>query len=436
MTSPLPGVAPRPSRLRFSSNARRLLWIDRCVGVPVCMLLTAVRRLSGLFSRDARSGKPARILFLKLAEQGSTVLACDALRRAVSLVGRDRVYFLAFEENRFVVDILGLIPGENVLTIRTRSPGSMMASCLSRLRQIRRLGIDSCIDMEFFARSSAVIAYLSGAKRRVGFHSYFREGPYRGDLLTHRVLYNPHMHSSRTFTSLVCALETDPGRLPTFPWVPEGPAALPAFRPQEAEVSAIRRLFREMGVPEGSRVVLLNANASDLLPLRKWDGRNYVELARRILAQLPGTCVGFTGTAEEAPEVGRLAREVGSPRCFCIAGRTTMRELLVAYGLAEVLVTNDSGPAHFAALTGVDVVSLFGPETPLLFGAPGPRSHPLWAGLACSPCVNAFNNRQTACRDNVCMKSITVEQVFAEVRRIYTQRTASPPEDTGGHIEV
>jgi ADP-heptose:LPS heptosyltransferase len=424
MTSPLPGAKPRPSRLRFSSNARRLLWIDRCVGVPVCMLLTAVRRVAGLLSRQAEARAPARILFLKLAEQGSTVLACGALQTAVSRVGRENVYFLAFEENRFVVDILGLIPEGNVLTIRTKSAATMMASCISRLRQIRRLGIDSCIDMEFFARSSAVIAYLSGARRRVGFHSYFREGPYRGDLLTHRVLYNPHLHTSRTFASLVRALEVDPRRLPTFPWVPEPPAALPEFRPGDEEVAAMRLLFREMGVADGSRIVLLNANASDLLPLRKWEGRNYVALARRIIAELPGSSVGFTGAADEAPEIEALVRQVGSPRCFCIAGRTTIRELLVAYGLAEVLVTNDSGPAHFAALTDIDVISLFGPETPLLFGAPGPRSHPLWAGIACSPCVNAFNNRQTACRDNVCMKMITVDQVFSEVGRIYAQRTA------------
>ncbi len=93
------------------------------------------------------------------------------------------------------------------------------------------------------------------------------------------------------------------------------------------------------------------------------------------------------------------------------------------YTLAEVLVTNDSGPAHFAALTPIDVVALFGPETPLLFAAPGPRSHPLWAGLACSPCVNAYNNRRTACRDNQCMKAHTVDAVFAITARIYRQRT-------------
>jgi ADP-heptose:LPS heptosyltransferase len=159
--------------------------------------------------------------------------------------------------------------------------------------------------------------------------------------------------------------------------------------------------------------------------LRRWDERNYVALARRLLSEFSGIHVGFTGAPDELREIERLVHEVASPRCFCIAGRTTLRELLVSYGLAEVLVTNDSGPAHFAALTSIDVVSLFGPETPLLFGAPGARSHPLWAGLACSPCVNAFNNRQTACVDNVCMKSITVERVFEEVCRIYRHRAAA-----------
>jgi ADP-heptose:LPS heptosyltransferase len=87
-------------------------------------------------------------------------------------------------------------------------------------------------------------------------------------------------------------------------------------------------------------------------------------------------------------------------------------------------VTNDSGPAHFASLTGINVVTLFGPETPHLFAARTPRNMALWAGLSCSPCVNAYNNRQSTCRNNLCMQEITVEQVFNEVCRIYGERRA------------
>jgi ADP-heptose:LPS heptosyltransferase len=406
---------------RFSSEARTLQWIDRRIGAPVCFLLTLARRFRAIFGEEAVC--PVRsILFLKLAEQGSTVLAHEAVRQAVARVGRENVHFLVFEENRFIVDVIGLVPPENVFVVETGSAWRMATSALRVISSIRRRRIDACIDMEFFARFSAAIAYLTGAPARVGFHVFFGEGPYRGDLLTHRLLYNPHLHTSRAFTSLVMALDADPGAFPTFGVVPpEGPA-LPLFEPSSAEVDDVAQVLEKAGIPRGGRLVVLNANAGDLLPLRKWDCANYTALAGRLIAEFPELWVGFTGSPEEAPRIAEIAGAVGSPRSVCLAGSTNLRQLLVVFGLSEVLVTNDSGPAHFAALTGVDVVALFGPETPLLFSAPGPRNHSIWAGIACSPCINAFNNRQTACRDNVCMKSISVEQVFLEVCRIYRFR--------------
>jgi ADP-heptose:LPS heptosyltransferase len=398
-----------------------LQWLDRRVGAPVCWILTLVRRLDW---RDSDAGPVRSILFLKLAEQGSTVLAHEAVRRAVARVGRENVHFLVFEENRFIVDVIGLVPRENVFTVRTASAGTMAGSAARVIAAIRRRRFDACIDLEFFARFSAALAYLTGARIRVGFHVYFGEGPYRGDLMTHRVLYNPHLHTSRTFTSLVMALDAEPSSFPTFGVVPPESPPLPPFEPGADERAKVQRLLSEAGIPAGGRLVVLNANASDLLPLRKWDSPNYVDLARRLLAEFPEVWVAFSGGPEEAPAVEAIAGSVGSPRSICVAGRTTLRELLVLFGLAEILVTNDSGPAHFAAMTTVDVVALFGPETPLLFAAPGPRNHSIWAGIACSPCVNAFNNRQTACRDNVCMKAITVDRVFEEVSRIYRMRTA------------
>jgi len=94
----------------------------------------------------------------------------------------------------------------------------------------------------------------------------------------------------------------------------------------------------------------------------------------------------------------------------------------VLYTMADVLVTNDSGPGHFASMTRIDTVVLFGPETPALYGPLGPNTHTIWAGLACSPCINPFNHRISPCTNNVCMQSISVPQVFGQVMELLQQR--------------
>ena len=395
---------------------------DRWLGVPACFVLTLVRRL---FSRaSAVKAAPSRLLFVKLAEQGSTVLASQAIRRAIRKVGADRVYFLVFEENRHVLDAMALIPQENVIAIRTGSIVETVMGAYVAIRRMRTERIDTAIDLEFFARSSVALAYLSGAQWRSGFHAFNGEASYRGDLLTHRVSFNPYLHTSQAFDLLVAALDRPPADLPTFDVaMPQDDAALPVFTPPSHESVAVGRLLREIagGDVEG-RLILLNANASDLMPLRRWPVDRYVQLARRLLQRYPDVIVGFTGAPSEAHHVRELLREVDSPRAVCLAGRTTLRQLLGVYGMAEVLVTNDSGPAHFAALTPIDVVTLFGPETPQLFGARTPRSHILWAGLACSPCINAFNDRLSSCTNNLCMQHITVDQVFETVCKVYESR--------------
>ena len=113
---------------------------------------------------------------------------------------------------------------------------------------------------------------------------------------------------------------------------------------------------------------------------------------------------------------------IGSDRCVNFGGTTTLRQLLILYFLAEVMVTNDSGPAHYSALSPIAVITLFGPETPAAFGSLSPRSHLFWEGLPCSPCINAFNDRWSPCQDNLCMQAITVDNVFARVCRVYDTR--------------
>jgi ADP-heptose:LPS heptosyltransferase len=305
---------------RFSSNVKLLQQVDGTLGVLACFIATQLRRLLDVFQRGESGREPKNILFIKLAEQGSTVLAHEAIRQAVAKVGAKNVYFLLFEENRFILDLMQLVPRENVLVIRTRSPREMMTSGLSCLLQIRRLKIDACIDMEFFARLTSVLAWLSGAPTRVGFHAFFGEGPYRGDLFTHRVLNNAHLHASRAFTSLVMALGNASANFPTFPVVPPTGEALPFFKPEADEIRVMETLLKSLIPARKKRLVLLNANASDLLPLRRWDETNYLALAKRLLAEFDDLCIGFTGAPEEQAKTDELVRAVGSTRCFSLAG--------------------------------------------------------------------------------------------------------------------
>ena len=89
------------------------------------------------------------------------------------------------------------------------------------------------------------------------------------------------------------------------------------------------------------------------------------------------------------------------------------------------MISNDSGPAHFAAATRLPTIVLFGPKTPKLYQPLG-TSQAIYAGLACSPCVSAHNHRKTACDDNVCMRAIGVEQVYGALAELLLARRSGP----------
>ncbi len=406
-------------------------FLDYWLGVPACALLTLVcatrARLRGstnspASARQAHAG-PRKILFLKFIEQGATVLAQDAIARATRAVGRDNVFFCVFESNRAILDVIGTVPAANIISIRDRALSTFIGDFLTAAAAVRHHRIDTVIDMEFFSRASAIFSFLSGAATRVGLHRFTGELPYRGNLMTHRIQYLPQLHISTQYSVLVEAAFVDPHDAPLLK-VPlaqiraTSPHAAPTFAPTPAEHERMRERLASGDGP----IVVLNPNASDLLPLRKWETARFGELARRILDSYPTARIVLTGAPSEQSIAESLSRSLASPRVISVAGQTSLRELLTLYTLADVLVTNDSGPGHFASLTPVHAIVLFGPETPRLFGPLAPATTVIWKELACSPCVSVFNHRLSPCRNNVCMQSITVDEVFDAVRDALAHR--------------
>ena len=85
------------------------------------------------------------------------------------MVGRENVYFIVFEDNRFILDVMEIIPEQNVITISTKSPVSLAVGALRAVLRAHKIGIDAVIDMEFLTRFSAMLTFLTGAKSRVAF---------------------------------------------------------------------------------------------------------------------------------------------------------------------------------------------------------------------------------------------------------------------------
>ena len=311
----------------------------------------------------------------------------------------------------------------DVIAIRDQRLAWFAIDFLRAIWTVRSKQVDTVIDMEFFSRASAIFTCLTGAPIRVGLHRFTGELPYRGDLMTHRVQYLPHLHISLQYSVLVETAFHDPRDVPMLKVSPfakatgdrplSDTAPPPQFGPDPIE---LQRMRERVGAGDAHPLVVLNPNASDLLPLRKWQTDKFRALAERILASYPSSLIVLTGAASERDAADALCREIGSTRVRSIAGHTTLPELLTLYTLADVLVTNDSGPGHFSSLTPVHAIVLFGPETPRLFGPLTPASTVIWKELACSPCVSVFNHRLSPCTNNVCMQSITVDEVFEAVR--------------------
>jgi len=412
--------------------------IDYWVGIPLAFLVTLVSRLQRVIGLAASPvGSPRNILFIQLAEMGTMVVAYPALRKARELHPDATLHFLCFTQIRSSVEMLEMIPSGNIITIDSHSGLSLARDTLRFLWRARRRGIDTVINMEAFVRYSSLLSYLSGASRRVGFHRLNQEGAYAGDLLTHRVLHNGHIHAAHGFLDLVHALDAPSDQVPRVKRSRTMDCLeVPKISTDASAAGEIWRKLRAINadIGPGRKLVVLNPNASDKFPMRRWPLASFTELARQLLED-PEVFVLITGVASEKADAQSICAQLGSPRALDLTGQTTMTELLHLFDLAHVLVTNDSGPAHFAALTRIHEIVFFGPEVPDRYRPLSSTSDVIHTGFTCSPCIGPLNQRRSPCNDNLCLKSIDVGEIAALVRsRLETvrggranNRNAHPP---------
>ena len=196
-------------------NVKLYQALDKWFGCIICFCLSLIRAISF----GSKTHKSEKIVFVKLVEKGTTILASNAFRKAAERVGRDNIYLITFEDNKGLSLLLDIFPEPNIITIRENSLKNCLSDISKSISRVKDERIDTVIDLEFFSRMTASYCYLLGARTRVGFHA-FKGGPYRGNLFTHRLLYTSELHTRQSYDTMIEALDYNPDVLPSISYRP------------------------------------------------------------------------------------------------------------------------------------------------------------------------------------------------------------------------
>jgi lipopolysaccharide heptosyltransferase I len=281
-----------------------------------------------------------------------------------------------------------LLDGHPALDVLIRVPRQWWKSPreLWRLRRrLRKLEFDTTIDLQCLTKSAAV-AWLSGARRRIG-----KSGPDGRELSRwfHNELVAPSgEHVIEHYLSLLRPLGIES----------------PAVRfelPQRAKDAVVVDQFLDANRLSAAKIAILNPGAG--WPSKVWPAERYGELAQRLASDHGLASVAVWGVPEELPMAEKIVRSSGGQAT--LAPPTSMTELATLCRRADLFVGSDTGPMHLAVAVGTPSVSLHGPSRAEWCGAYGPQHRRLQVRYE----EGSSNQRRQA--DDSAMRAISVDMV-------------------------
>jgi heptosyltransferase-2 len=341
------------------------------------------------------------ILLIQSAFLGDTVLTLPLARDLKAALPDARLTVLTLPS---LVSIFQGAPGVDEVLVddkRGAHGGLKGPWTLAEVLKARRFDLAVIPHRSF---RSALLAYLAGIPRRVGFSS--SAGRW---LLTDRVPFTWLMHDLERNLALLkplapgVRLREDEGLYLT---------AAPAAR------AAMDRRLAEAGIPAGAAVVGVHPGSA--WPTKRWLPERFAELCRRFEAN--GERVVLVGGPSDQDLCARVAADSGALNW---AGATTIDDLKALLPRMSLFVTNDSGPMHLATGSGVPTLALFGPTTRELGFFPYGAGHRvLEADLPCRPC-GLHGARECPEGHFLCMRLITTEQAWAAAREMLERAKAA-----------
>ncbi len=177
------------------------------------------------------------------------------------------------------------------------------------------------------------------------------------------------------------------------------------------DMQSVEAKLENAGIRPKQDYVVLNPGGNWWL--KRWDPDHFAALADRLSSEF-GLKIVFSGSQKDIVLIEEITRR-SSIKAVVLAGQTNVGESLALYKGAAAVISADSGPLHLAHSVGADVVGIYGPTSPSVTGPRGTgRCQILFKEVGCNkaPCYHL------ACTDNVCMKSVTVDDVLEAFKKM------------------
>jgi ADP-heptose:LPS heptosyltransferase len=271
-------------------------------------------------------------------------------------------------------------------------PGAGLVAYLRLIKELRKRRFDLVIEARGDIRDIFLIAYLSGARRRV---SYATGGG--GFLLTDIVPYPGVRHRVEYHLDIVRFLGWNADKAYSMDW---------GVRLSPEDLDCAASLLSEGPGRRGRRVVGIHPGGRKAL--KSWPPQRYAALADRLVSEC-GSDVYFTGTPEEKALVDGIMGKMAN-RGVNLAGRTDVGTLAAVISRLDLFITNDSAPLHMASALKTPTVAVFGPSKSKETGPYGNAHRVVEKEFACRGACD-----EDVCshpRHNACMEDVAVDDVF------------------------
>ena len=362
--------------------------VDYYVGRPLLAAMeVAALALGVILKRDHTVGPVRSILIVKFQGIGSLVLCKPALAQLRRSHPHAKILFWGTPSVRAVAEQMAEF--DEILVLDDRSLVGAVRSVLTTLIKLWRERIDWAFDLEVYSRLSSVLVTLTCARNRSGFAlDQLRSRRVH----THLIYFNRYKHLTEAYDRIL-------GQLQTTGWVVDD-AEYGSWKFDLSPLPTLKRPY-----------LVFNIHAGELALERRWPRESFQQLIDELLRRQPEATAVLIGHG--ASEVAYTAPLATGDRIVDLSGKLTLADTFRVIANAELMVSNDSAPLHFALSTGVKLVGLFGPTRGETY-FPSNRAHisQLHVPLYCSPCVHHWE--PLPCNgDNQCMKRLTVAEVLA-----------------------